>query len=53
MDHVLDKIDVHNSVALEEEELAGALSIASGLTTNMDQGVITNLASRLVGMVAG
>lgn len=54
VDEIFDRIDVDNSGALDEEELARALSIASGLSSNqLDIGqkstaAISILASRLI-----
>lgn len=54
VDEIFDRIDVDNSGALDEEELARALSIASGLSSDqLDIGeqpsaAISRLASRLI-----
>jgi len=52
IDEVFDRIDVDNSGALDEEELARALGIASGLPTDIDSEkstiALSKLASRLV-----
>ncbi len=59
VDEVFDKIDIDNSGALDEDELARALSIASGLPTLSDANcddsersatALSKLASRLVGL---
>lgn len=53
VDEIFDRIDVDNSGALDEEELARALSIASGLSNDLDIGeksapALSKLASRLI-----
>lgn len=56
VDDVFDKIDIDNSGALDEEELARALSIASGVPDLSNDGserslaALSKLASRLVGL---
>eukprot|EP00979_Chaetoceros_neogracilis_P006087 scaffold1212_cov228-Chaetoceros_neogracile.AAC.8 len=52
IDEVFDRIDVDNSGALDEKELAGALSIASGLSADDESDTsaeaLSKLASKLV-----